>query len=384
MRMFFLILAFLLVNGIISFAYSVSTASDPTTLWAMFAVNFCFFLGITQTGIVFSAIMRIAKSEWSRYFNRLGEVLTLSFIPAAFIMFLVLYLGGAEHLFYWYSPDQAHDGHGTVHLSPWLDRDFFIWRYVVTMALFYFTSFIYFRGTRIEERGEQVLGYDLKKRMNVLAGFVMFFYVFANTNVAWDFGMMIIKHFESTIFPAYYWVGNVFAAPAFLFLLSHLFIAREPGEKLAANYLDSMGKLLLGFAMLWVYMFWSQHIVLWYADLPHLTKPVFKQMTGNFQGIFVVMLLAIFIIPFLALLFRRIKLSELSLTAVAVIICTGVWMNRYLMVVSVFSDGTTPVLATYTGVSLIFAGLAAVVLSLFFFNKVFPGISLQVWTDYEG
>src|SRR3989337_671660 len=155
MRMLFWILAFLLVNGIISFAYSVSTASDPTNLWAMLAVNFCFFLGITQTGIVFSAIMRISKSQWSRHFNRLGEILTLSFIPAAFLMFLVLYLAGAEHLFYWYSPDQAHDGHGTVHLSPWLDRDFFLWRYVVTMALFYFTSFVYFRGTGIVEVGEE-------------------------------------------------------------------------------------------------------------------------------------------------------------------------------------------------------------------------------------
>src|SRR3989337_801482 len=196
MRMLFWILAFLLVNGIISFAYSVSTASDPTNLWAMLAVNFCFFLGITQTGIVFSAIMRISKSQWSRHFNRLGEILTLSFIPVAFFMFLVLYLGGAEHLFYWYSP-----GHGPEHLSPWLDRKFFIWRYVVTMALFYGLSYVYFRGTRMEEREEPV-GRNFKKGMNVIAGFVMFFYAAANTNVAWDFGMMIIRHWESTIFPA--------------------------------------------------------------------------------------------------------------------------------------------------------------------------------------
>ena len=38
--------------------------------------------------------------------------------------------------------------------------------------------------------------------------------------MAWDFGMMIIRHWESSIFPPYYWVGNLFAGIAFLFLIS--------------------------------------------------------------------------------------------------------------------------------------------------------------------
>ena len=110
------ILAILVANGIISFGYAVMRSDDPTALWAALAVNFTFYLGITQAGIVFSAIMRIAKSEWGKYFSRLGEILTLSFIPVAFITFLVLYLGGTEHLFYWarLESPETHD----VHLSP--------------------------------------------------------------------------------------------------------------------------------------------------------------------------------------------------------------------------------------------------------------------------
>jgi len=60
------ILLALLANGIISFAYTVSTTPDTTNLWAMLATTFVFYLGITQTGIIFSAFMRIAKSEWGK------------------------------------------------------------------------------------------------------------------------------------------------------------------------------------------------------------------------------------------------------------------------------------------------------------------------------
>ncbi|MFZ3072159.1 MAG: hypothetical protein WA162_02820, partial [Thermodesulfobacteriota bacterium] len=125
-----------------------------------------------------------------------------------------------------------------------------------------------------------------------------------------------------------------------------------------------------------IYMFWSQHIVIWYGDLPNLTAPLLKQQEGNFAPVFYLMLLTVFIIPFFALLFRRIKLNTLSLSTVGVVICIGVWINRYLMVIPVFADGEKSVFATYTGVSLLFSGLAFVILSFIAFKALFPGVNL--------
>ena len=102
--MLFWALIILLLNGIISFVYTIQTTTNTINLWALLAVNFVFFLGITQTGIVFSAIMRISKSGWGRHFSRFGEILTLSFIPVAVITFIIIYIGGVDHLFYWAHP----------------------------------------------------------------------------------------------------------------------------------------------------------------------------------------------------------------------------------------------------------------------------------------
>ena len=370
--MLFIIAIILFLNGVITSAYTLMNTAETTTFWAMLSVNFVFYLGMTQTGIIFSAIMRIAKSEWGRYFSRLGEILTLSFIPVAFITFLIIYIGGTENLFYWASPSPSPE-HDVGHVSPWLGKGLFLWRTLITMAAFYIMSYIYFRTTLIEDKGTHV-SYDIEKRLNLMAGFVMVFYIIANTNVAWDFGMMIIPHWESTIFPPYFWVGNVFGGTAFLFLLARLFLSQGGKQSIDKEHLDSMGKVLLGFTLLWIYMFWSQHIVLWYSDLPNLTGPLFKQMSGNYTGTFSTMILALFILPFFALIFRRIKLSISGLSITACIICIGTWTTRYLMILPVFKNGSEPVLATWTGISLILAGLAATVLSVLLFLRLFPKV----------
>lgn len=375
--MLFWVLIILLLNGMISFVYTALTTTNTINLWAMLAVNFVFFLGITQTGIVFSAIMRISKSGWGRHFSRFGEILTLSFIPVAVITFIIIYIGGVDHLFYWAHPVVSEEHSGGHQLSPWLNKNFFLWRYILTVPLFYIMSYIYFRTGRKEENDANVSD-DLTKKLNVYASFVMGLYIVVNTNIAWDFGMMIIPHWESSIFPPYYWAGNLLAGTAFLFAASLYFIPKKQGEGIDTWRLESVGSLLMGFALLSVYLFWSQHIVIWYGNLPNLTVPLFKKMTGNYTTTFVVMMLAIFAIPFLSLLFRPIKLCAVSLTVVAVIICIGMWINRYLMILPVFTDGSVPVAATWTGISLILAGLAATLLSIISFLKLFPTITTTV------
>lgn len=386
--MVWLLLA-LLANGIISFAYTVSTAPETTNLWAMLVTTFVFYLGITQTGIIFSAFMRIAKSEWGKLFSRIGEILTLSFIPVAFVTFIIIYLGGTDYLFYWAKPaaEAVHGGHeasgAAHHISPWLRKDLFLWRTIISMALFYFFSYLYFSNARVEEKGHP--GINLESRLNVLAGLVMFFYLMANTNTAWDFGMMIIKHWESSIFPAYYWVGNVFAGVAFLFILGSWSLSKYARINLVKEKetLDNMGTMLIGFTLLWTYMFWSQYIVIWYGDLPGLTAPLVQRMTGNYFYAFALMLLAIFIVPFLAFLYRRIKLSLKALTTVAFIICVGVWINRYLMVIPVFSDGSGYTFLSWTGIALTLGGLSAMLISFFAFLKLFPNVTITTYSEKQ-
>ena len=363
------ILVILVINGIVSFAYTAATAADPSAMWGLLTANFIYFLGITQAGILLSAIMRIVKSGWGRYYSRLGEIMTLSFIPVAAVMFLVIYAGASPHIFWWAKPG-AEAEHGLI--GAWLHMDFLFWRNVLAMALFYLISFFYFMTVRKEERREG----NLEKTLNVLAGLVMASFVLTNTIAAWDFGMTIIPHWDSSIFPPYYWVGNIFAGAAFLFLMSVYLIAKKSGAGITPRHLDSMGKVFLGFALLWLYMFWSQFFVIWYGNQPELTGPLFKRMTGNFVLPFGLMIVTAFVVPFLSLIFRSIKLNAASLSFVAILICSAMWINRYLMIIPQFSDGSSRVFMTWTGISLLLGGISVTVLSALLFLRFFPQISV--------
>jgi hypothetical protein len=357
----------LFINGIVSFAYSVNAAKEPATLWGMLAVNFVFFMGVTQTGVVFSALMRLTKSGWGRYYTRVGEILTLAYIPVAVVTFLIIYFLGTGHIFYW-------AGHGETHgqISPWVGRGLFFWRNAVSNVLFYIAAFLYFSSGRDEAAGARSSGSRARRR-NILAGVVCFFYVIANTFVAWDFGMMIIPHWESSIFPPYFWCGNLLAGAAFLFVVSLVILPRADGEGVGKGLLEPMGKVLIGFVLLWIYMFWSQHIVLWYGNLPNFSEPVFRQMRGEYAPAFAIMLVTVFIFPFLMLLFRRIKLTVKGLAVISVSVCVGVWFNRYLMIIPVLADHGPPVLATWTGISLILGALSSAILPLSLLSRVSSG-----------
>ncbi|MHB8483038.1 MAG: hypothetical protein ACYDBV_09990 [Nitrospiria bacterium] len=347
--------------------YFLFGSPENKLLWPLVTVNYLFFAGITQTGIVFSAIMRVSKAQWSSSFCRVGEVLTLSTFPIVIVVFFLLYSKGFGDLYSW----TTSGGKEGEPLGLWHSKGILLWKNVISLFFFYLLSIIYFRTNyKFEEKSSS--RDKLKPGSNVLAALVMMSYVVANTNTAWDFGMTLIPHWESSIFPIYYWVGNLLAGSAFLFLLTGYFMAESQRTETARKTRDPMAKLLLAFTLLWIYMFWSQAIRIWYGNLSHLTKPLIKRISGNFGNIFILMFLSVALIPFFGLIFRKIKLSAKGLSVIAFLSCTGIWLNCYLIVMPEFSDGGNLLTMTWNGLFLALTGISFVLFSMALFLKWFP------------
>ena len=266
------VLSVFVLNGFASFAYVASMPGKQKTFWAMLAVMYVFLSGVTQTGIVFSAIMKLVKARWSGYLCKMGEILTLSFFPVLVVTFLIIYTKGLSHLFYWASAQRNEN----KPLNFFLNKDLFFWKNILSMSLFYFLSYLYFKRNLKAEQTSSLDDYG-QTGSNFLPAFVIMTYVIANTNTSWDFGMTLIPRWESSIFPLYYCAGNLLAGSAFLFLMSGVFVVLWKKRKIGIKEIDPMGKLLLGFTLLWVYMFWSQFVRIWYGNLPYLTQPLIKR-----------------------------------------------------------------------------------------------------------
>ena len=394
-----LLLAVIFVIGVASFAYLLATAPDAVP-WSFFVASYVFLLGISQFGIAFSAIMRICRTNWARPFYRLGEIATLAFFPFAIVLFLLIFAYGKEHLFYWLSAAPEE------HLSPWLDADFLLIRNLVAQLLFYGLTIVYFlmgllpdvTRASVESGPEWRRGLykwlwslregrdeaRLKSNVFLFAPVVLLVAGIANTFIAWDFGMMLFPHYHSTVFPMYFILGNMLAGTAAILILAAV-MSRTLGldDFFKTIQLKSMGIVITGFTLLWLYMFWAQYFVTWYGNLPHETGPLWTQMFGHYAPFFWVMIACVFAIPIGSLIFAWVKRRWWSLLLIGAVINVGVWINRYLLVVPASQADHVPFssLPELTLVAGLFAGFLLTVMLLF---RVFPMISAWEMRDAAG
>ncbi|HIC33504.1 MAG TPA: hypothetical protein EYO78_01785 [Gammaproteobacteria bacterium] len=72
--------------------------------------------------------------------------------------------------------------------------------------------------------------------------------------------------------------------------------------------------------------------------MPHEFEPLWRQMYGHYAPYYWTMISGCFFIPLAALIFAVFNRSTVGMCAVAVSICVGAWVNKYLMIIPVFSD----------------------------------------------
>ena len=113
-------------------------------------------------------------------------------------------------LFYWLSasPD--------AHLSPWLNGDWLLIRNLFGLLLFYGLSAVYvLKALRPDLTGAAEAGKvdhrEVERQLYLMSPLVIIGFVLCNTFFAWDFAMMLIPHWHSTVFPIHFWFGNLYA-----------------------------------------------------------------------------------------------------------------------------------------------------------------------------
>ena len=80
-------------------------------------------------------------------------------------------------------------------------------------------------------------------------------------------------------------------------------------------------------------MFWSQYLVIWYGNLPEETEFLFHRMHGIWESLAWTVFVMVFVIPFVALLSRAIKMNAKGLMTVSVVALIGMWLERFILVV---------------------------------------------------
>jgi hypothetical protein len=100
-----------------------------------------------------------------------------------------------------------------------------------------------------------------------------------------------------------------------------------------ANHLHDLGKFCFAFSIFWTYIWFSQYLLIYYANIPEETVYfIERQFTAPYSWIFYLNLILNFVLPFLLFMTRDAKRQISTLKLICPIIIVGHWFDFYNMV----------------------------------------------------
>jgi hypothetical protein len=331
--------------GVASFLAGVA-GSQSLRAWQALLVNFVFWSGLAFGCVLFVAILNLTKARWAGPLKRLAEA-PAAFLPVAFVLFWVLYLGRAQ-LFPWIREPVAAK-------SWWLNVGFLFARdglsllvlIGVALALVYHSVKAELTPTSRagapeagapRATGPESLGGGQEpggcRAQRILSPIYAFLYAVVLSLVAIDLIMSLDPHWVSTLFGAYYFIGSFYTALAALMVLA-VWSRKSPALEpfLTSKHFHDLGKLLLGFCLLTGDFFYSQFLVIWYGNLPEEVRYIILRIRlSPWEPLAWIVLGVCFVLPFVVLLSSRIKMKPLPMLVLSAIILAGMWLERFLLV----------------------------------------------------
>lgn len=333
-------------------------ASWTKRLFLNLWLNNVYFSGIALIGVFFVAIQYVAYAGWSVLIKRIPEALGY-YLPIGAIVMIVVFLFGGHDIFHWtheylYDVNDPRYDPIIAGKSGYLNFWFFLIRMVVFFAL-WILFFNWLRRNSINEDLHGGLTY-YNKSITISAMFLVVFGVSSSMS-AWDWVLSIDTHWFSTMF-GWYVFASWFVAGLSAMTLTVVILKQNGYLKLVnANHLHDLGKFVFAFSIFWTYIWFSQFMLIWYANIPEESIYFLDRLGDHYAWIFFFNLIINFAFPFLVLMTRDAKRQMIMLKIVTIAILIGHWFDFYLMMMPGTMRGDAGIGFIEIGTTLIFLGV---------------------------
>jgi Ni/Fe-hydrogenase subunit HybB-like protein len=405
--LFFVILFGLVMMAGTTWLYQMNwglgiTGLNRPVMWALYIVNFVYFIGIGHAGTFISAALRVLKIEWRRPISRVAETLTVFALLTA-ALFPLVHLGRSWK-FYWLLPYPNQRQIWPSYHSPLLWDMTAIFTYLSCSILFAYIGLMpdlamardHTTGWRHRMYTALALGWRGTERewanqelaLNIFSYAIIPVMFSVHTIVSWDFAMTLQPAWHSTVFGPYFVVGALFSGAAAVIMV--MAIARKAMHLeyfLRKEHFDGMAKFLLLLSLAWFYFYFNDYLVPWYGQGP--AEKVIQQLFahGWAAPLWFLMLFANVVLPWTMLWSKRIRTSIGALFFISVFVQVGMYLERYLIIPTALSTNELPfdwgMYIPHLPETLITIGAFSLVGFLYvLFSRIFPLI--PVWEVYEG
>ncbi|MEW6126473.1 MAG: MFS transporter [Acidobacteriota bacterium] len=296
--------------------------------WAGVLLNAFYFLTLALGAMVFLSIYHVSNAGWSAVIRRIPEAM-MNYLPLGAMAMLTVFFG--RHTLYEWTHFSSAEASAGLHLKlTFLNTPFFFARMLVALALWTVFAWLMVRESHRQDEDRLPAHTTRSKKLSAI-----FLAVFAITFslASFDWLMSLEAEFYSTIYAFYCFSGLFLSGIAAITVLAIVLHRRGVLPQLNADHLHNLGKLVFGFSTFWAYIWLSQYLLIYYANIPEETIYYIRRtQTGGWKFFFLLNLFLNWVLPFALLISRRAKRSETLLLWVCAIILVGHWLDLYVMI----------------------------------------------------
>jgi len=298
--------------------------------WSALYVAAFFFFMIALGVLAFYAVNRAAQAGWSPLLFRIMEGITAYVVPGGIIIFVILVLSvlHMNHLFVWMDSEVVEHDHLLQGKKGYLNPTFFLIRAAIFLGGWIFYRQISRKLSLAQDESND--NSNFKKNFKWSAAFLVF-YLISESVISWDWIMSLDPHWFSTLFGWYVFASMFVSGITTIAMVTIYLKSKGYLEVVNNSHIHDLAKFMFGISIFWTYLWFSQFMLIWYANIPEeVTYYVYR--IEHYKLPFFGMLVLNFIFPLLVLMNSDYKRINWFVIMTGLVILFGHYLDVYNMV----------------------------------------------------
>ncbi|HQQ93666.1 MAG TPA: quinol:cytochrome C oxidoreductase [Bacteroidia bacterium] len=309
--------------------------------WSNVFAGAFFFTALSLAAAFFLGLQYAAEAGWATTIKRVIEAVTM-YLPWGLSFMMLLFILGqfhVHHIYHWMADGISTPGSENYDEVISAKMGYFGWFWWLRTIL-YIIGWLWFTfKLRNNSLAADKLDVDINnsyhwKNVKLGAWFMVLFAVTSST-ASWDWIMSIDTHWFSTLFGWYIFSGMWISAMIAITILITWMKKLGYLEQVTESTIHDMGKWIFAISFLWTYLYFSQFMLIWYADIPEEVV-YFQTRFESYKALMWTVFFINFAMPMVMLMSRDSKRNFFFLVFVGTVIFVG----HYLDVIMIVMPGT--------------------------------------------
>jgi hypothetical protein len=304
--------------------------------WAALYVAAFFFMMIALGVLAFYGIQRASQAGWSPVLFRVMEGITYYLLPGALIVIaiaLASHFIGHNNIFIWMNENLVNPDHEDYdklidNKSGFLNITGFTIRALIFIGGWCLYRYFSRKFSIAQDNATDKKNFKMNFRIS--AAFLVFF-IYTESMMSWDWVMSVDPHWFSTLFGWYLFSSMVVSGITVIALITIYLRSRGYLEFVNDSHLHDLAKYMFGFSIFWAYLWFSQFMLIWYANIPEEVT-YFVTRIEDYNLPFFGMLVLNFIFPILLLMNSDYKRVPWFIVLTGMAILVGHYMDVFVMI----------------------------------------------------